>query len=91
MAKCCSIKIILEMHQICRIQRGGSTDSKRSEIIKRELTIKVVNDLMAEHMWLEDEAISKFMESEVYGCLQDEKTEAWHLSYKHSPHFSTTK
>ena len=58
-------------------------DSKRFEVIKRELTIKVVNDLMAKHIWSEDEAISKFMESEVYGCLQDESTKAWHLSYKH--------
>lgn len=57
-------------------------DSRQFEVIKRELTIKVVNELMAEHMWSENEAISRFMGSDVYRCLQDECTKVWHLSHE---------
>ena len=46
------------------------------------MTIKVVDELITGHMWSENEAISRFMGSDVYRCLQDESTKAWHLSYE---------
>lgn len=46
-----------------------------------ELTTEVVGIIIDRTGWNEDEAISRFMRSEVYNRLQDETTKTWH----HSP------
>ncbi len=55
-------------------------DSGRFEVIKRTLTANVVRILMTDYGWSEEEAISEFMRSKVYDCLQDEGTKVWHRS-----------
>ncbi|MCQ2071354.1 MAG: hypothetical protein MJZ68_09505 [archaeon] len=55
-------------------------DSGRFEVIKRTLTTNVVHILMSDYGWSEEKAISEFMRSEVYNCLQDEETKVWHRS-----------
>ena len=53
-------------------------DLDRFEVIKRGLTADVVRLLMERYGWSEEIAISEFMLSRVYGCLQDEETKVWH-------------
>ena len=55
-------------------------DPERFEFIKRTLTVSVVRILMTDHGWPEEKAISEFMRSKVYDCLQDEETKVWHRS-----------
>jgi hypothetical protein len=54
------------------------TDADRFEVIKRGLTTEVVLLLMKRYGWSEEKAISEFMHSRVYECLQDEETKVWH-------------
>lgn len=45
-----------------------------------ELTAEVVGIIIDRTGWNEDEAISRFMRSEVYNRLQDESTKTWYYS-----------
>ena len=49
-------------------------------MIKGSLTIGVVGIMMERRGWSEDEAIRRFLDSEVYDCLQDEESQTWHFS-----------
>lgn len=55
-------------------------DLERFELIKRTLIVSVVRILMSDYGWSEEKAISEFMRSKVYDCLQDEETKVWHRS-----------
>lgn len=47
---------------------------------KKLKTIGAVSYLMQRKGWSEDEAIRRFMTSEVYNVLQNEETKAWYYS-----------
>lgn len=49
-------------------------DRKRFEYIKRYLAIGVIDHLMKTRGWSEDEAVKRFMSSEVYEGIRDEST-----------------
>ena len=49
-------------------------------LIKGSLTIGVVSYMMKRRGWSEDEALRRFLDSEVYECLQDEETKTWYFS-----------
>ena len=49
-------------------------------LIKGSLTIGVVSYMMKRRGWSEDEALRRFLDSEVYDCLQDEETKTWYFS-----------
>lgn len=53
---------------------------KGFEYMKRTLSEHVITNMMELKGWSEDEAICRFMKSEVYNCLQDESTKVWHYS-----------
>ena len=55
-------------------------DSRTFEYMLPEITVEVVSILMERRGMPEDEAISRFMKSKVYECLQDESSKAWHYS-----------
>lgn len=57
-------------------------DMRQYEFIKRELTSKVIIKLI-EKGWSKMDAITGFINSEVYDNLQDEETKVWHLSADH--------
>ena len=68
---------------ICRIQGEETTiDPQMFEYIKRTLTAGVVESLMDNRGWSEDEAIRSFLNSEVYDRLSKENTKVWHFSVK---------
>ena len=58
------------------------TDRKKFEYIKRNLAIGVVDHMMKTRGWSEDEAVKRFMSSEVYEGLRDESTKVWHLNVR---------
>ena len=49
-------------------------------LIKTSLTIGVVSYMMKRRGWSEDEALRRFLDSEVYESLQDEETKTWYFS-----------
>jgi len=55
-------------------------DPGKFEFIKRNLAIGVVDTLMRSKGWSEDEAVCRFMSSEVYEALRNEETKVWHFS-----------
>lgn len=50
------------------------------EYIKRTLAIEVVENMMKRKGWSEDEAVRRFMVSEVYDGLRRKETKIWHFS-----------
>lgn len=54
--------------------------SRTFEYMLPEITAEVVSTLMERRGMPEDEAISRFMRSRVYECLQNETSKAWHYS-----------
>lgn len=56
------------------------TEAKKWELIKRTLTIGVVWCMMKKRGWSEDEALRRFLDSQVYDSLQNEETKAWYFS-----------
>jgi hypothetical protein len=50
------------------------------EYIKRTLAIGVIDNMMKQKGWSEDDAIRRFMCSEVYDGLRREETKVWHFS-----------
>ncbi len=55
-------------------------DPGKFEYIKRNLAIGVVDAVMTSKGWSEDEAVCRFMSSEVYEALRNEETKVWHFS-----------
>ena len=62
------------------MQGSDLTDRNRFGAIRCESTVEVVNNPISRYGWSENSAISEFMKSQVYGCLQDEETKVWHFS-----------
>ncbi len=55
--------------------------NKRSyETLLYLVTSSVVNKLIEMHNWTEDEAIGKFVSSELYTYLEKEETKVWQYS-----------
>lgn len=61
---------------------GGMTDQKKFEYIKRTLTIGVIDHMMKTRGWSEEEALKRFMCSEVYNGHRDESTKVWHFNVR---------
>ena len=49
-------------------------------LIKTSLTIGVVCYTMNRTGWSENDALRRFLDSEVYECLHDEETKTWYFS-----------
>ena len=62
------------------IQGGGTTEPEKWMLIKTSLTIGVVSYTMKRTGWSENDTLRRFLDSEVYECLQDEETKTWYFS-----------
>lgn len=55
-------------------------EEKKWELVKGFLTIGVVSLTMQKRGWSEEETLRRFLNSQVYDCLQNEETDAWCFS-----------
>ena len=55
-------------------------DNLGFEILLYGITTNVVNELIKQNNWTEDEALEKFVMSKLYSYLEKEETKVWHYS-----------